>query len=152
MQQNGLMEILDRSRHEQLELCDMLEVIADSLPGRVDRGVCAQTAKQLAEIVARAHDTEEVYIFPRIAAAGPLVVDSAAMIEQLRNHHLADAFLVEELVEVLMSYEIGAPLQGPEATGYMLRGFFGGLRRHLALEHELFGVVLGQIDKDRQGP
>ena len=38
---------------------------------------------------------------------------------------------------MLLSYAEGRPTHSAEATGYMLRGFFEALRRHIAIEEEL---------------
>ncbi len=151
MRQNGLMEIFDRSRRAQLELCDQLEIIADSLPERVDRQTCALTAQALDEVIRSAHAIEEAHVFPLVTREATVEVDSSALVAHLRQDHLADAFLVEELVELLASYGSGTPLHGPEASGYMLRSFFGGLRRHLALEQELLGKALGRLDSKGHG-
>lgn len=147
MTTNGsLSNLFDQTQREQLELCAVLERIADSLPGDVDRQLCMQVARALGPVIHRAHETEEKHIFPALKKQGKIELDVAALVNQLSLDHVGDSFMAEEVVEVLMSYGTGNPLQDAEATGYILRGFFGGLRRHIALEQELFGAALAKYD------
>lgn len=134
------------SQNEQLALCDQLEEIADTLPDNVDRQACMHTARALLPVVNRAHRMEEDILFPLVEKSRAAVTDTAATLERLRIEHAGDECFVEELVDVLMSYGAGTPNQSPEATGYMLRGFFQGLRRHIAFEKELFGPMFSRND------
>jgi len=47
----------------------------------------------------------------------------------------------EEIQIELMQMTTGQPVLTPEATGYMLRGFFEGLRRHVRHERELVAAL-----------
>lgn len=141
-----MVSLFDRARVEQLALCDTLEEIADSLPDSVDRQMCIHTARALGPVIDRAHRMEENIIFPALERFGAFVIDLKATLERLRIEHAGDEFFAEELVEVLMSYGAGNPVHNAEATGYMLRGFFESLRRHIAFESELLGPILLQLD------
>lgn len=140
-----MVSLFDRARIEQLALCDTLEEIADSLPDNIDRQVCVHTARVIGPIIDRAHRMEEDVIFPALEPFGVLVIDLKATLERLRIEHAGDESFAEELVEVLMSYGAGNPVHNAEATGYMLRGFFESLRRHIAFESELLGPILLQL-------
>lgn len=133
------------SRREQLELCDLLEEIADSLPVEIDRQTCIHAAKALGPIITRGHEVEEKTLFKAVENAGPIEIDPAAIIARLRMDHLGNVYMIEEIFDVLISYGAGDPTHDAEATGYMLRGFFSGLRRHLALENELLAPALAKI-------
>ncbi len=128
-------------RDEQLSLCIVLEEIADSLPERVDAAVCKHVAKTLPLIIEGAHRYEEDVIFPLLEKSKISSVDLKTTIKRLKIEHLGDKCFAEELSEVLASYGKGMPNLAAEATGYMLRGFFEALRRHIAFEAELFANV-----------
>jgi Hemerythrin HHE cation binding domain len=142
-QRRNLAGLYSQTRDELLALCTVLEQIADSLPDKFDQQVCMHAARALVPLMDRAHRLEEEVLFPALTQSGSVLIDLKAMVEQLKFDHLGDEFFAEELAETLASYGAGAPLHDAEATGYMLRGFFVNIRRHTALEHELFAPVLG---------
>ncbi len=124
-----LMQTFERQR----KLCDDLEAVADSLPARLDRQFCLHLARQIGPLLQAAHAAEERFLFPTIggeAQAGELV-------ERLRLEHIEDECFGEEVQHELLQLGQGHPVLAPEATGYMLRGFFEGLRRHMRHELEL---------------
>lgn len=130
---------------EQQALCDVLERIADSLPAALDRKTCVDAAQALPEIIGRAHRFEEEVLFDALDAAESVELDLRPMLKRLREEHAGDEFFAEELSEALLSFAETQPLHSPETTGYMLRGFFQTLRRHIALEQELTRLLLGPI-------
>ncbi|MBU1174081.1 MAG: hemerythrin domain-containing protein [Alphaproteobacteria bacterium] len=122
---------------EQRTLCDALEQIADSLPDAIDRKVCLHVARLLPTLIARAHRYEEEVLFAALDRPGLTPFDPHPTLERLKIEHAGDECFAEELSEVLLSYAEGRPTHSAEATGYMLRGFFEALRRHIAIEEEL---------------
>ena len=122
---------------EQRMLCDALEQIADSLPDAVDRKVCLHAARLLPTLMVRAHRYEEDVLFAALDRPGLTPFNPHATLERLKMEHAGDECFAEELSEVLFSYAEGRPTHSAEATGYMLRGFFEALRRHIAIEEEL---------------
>lgn len=122
---------------EQRTLCDALEQIADSLPDAVDRKVCLHAARLLPTLMVRAHRYEEDVLFTALDRPGLTPFDPHPTLERLKVEHAGDECFAEELSEVLLSYAEGRPTHSAEATGYMLRGFFEALRRHIAIEEEL---------------
>lgn len=131
-----------QTRDELLALCAVLERIADSLPNTIDRGACLNAARTMIPLMDRAHRLEEDVLFPAVTKSDPLVIDFQATFERLKLDHAGDEYFAEELAETLVSCGQGTPLQNAEATGYMLRGFFVGLRRHIAFEDALLGPLL----------
>lgn len=125
------------AHRDQLALCDLLEEIADSLPGAIDRPNCIGAARALGPLIQRAHDLEEDIVFPAISMRWRDLVDIEATMERLRYEHIEDACFSEELYDALMAYGRGEDRPNPEAFGYMLRGFFESLRRHIAFEREV---------------
>lgn len=125
-----LREAFDR----QIDLCDTLEAIADSLPDRLDRHQCLRASRLLEPVVRQAHAVEEKYLFPQILE---FHADGAGIVERLRLEHVEDECFAEEVQFELSQIGKGGPVLAPETTGYMLRGFFEGLRRHVRHEEEL---------------
>lgn len=121
----------------QIALCDALEKIADDLPTKVDRQECLHIAKNIFPIIKRAHDFEETKLFPMFSDA-KFQINFEAILERLQSEHWEDESYALELQEALTEYVANSPASNAEALGYMLRGFFGSLRRHIASEEEFF--------------
>lgn len=141
MSTSALLESCHRIWHQQRQVCDALEMIADSLPDNVDRGLCLQTARMLPTLIAGAHELEETSLFSALESADMGDFDPQPTLSRLRVEHAGDECFAEELAEVLMSLGRGAPTHSAEATGYMLRAFFEALRRHIAIEEELAAML-----------
>nr|CAD6413495.1 hemerythrin domain-containing protein [Rhizobium sp. Q54] len=117
---------------EQLALCDELEEIADSLPANVNKQKCIYAAKALMPMIQALHRYEETVLFPRVQQRNG--ADSQGeTLSRLRYEHLEDEGYAEELTETLLKLGSDDPVN-VEAVGYMLRGFFEGMRRHIAFE------------------
>ena len=119
---------------QQLALCDVLEEIADSLPYALNHQRCLRAAQLIGPVLRGAHAVEEAVLFPRILAAH---ANGRSVVEQLRLEHLEDECFAEEVQYELQLLGCRQPVLAPDATGYMLRGFFECLRRHVRHEHEL---------------
>lgn len=124
----------------QMNLCDLLEHIADSLPQRLNRQECLHAARLIGPLIKQAHAAEEQLLFPEVAAA---LGDGPGVIERLRLEHIEDECFAEEVQYELLQMGQGRPLLAPEATGYMLRGFFEGVRRHIRHEIDLLSRLDG---------
>ncbi len=131
-----------KSHHDsQLKLCDELEEIADSLPDQIDVVRCLRAAKTLDPAVKYAHRFEELELFPLLANNQRAPLELQQSLQRLRYEHLEDESFAEELADKLLDTVEGriAPAvstEQAELLGYMLRGFFEGLRRHIAFEQE----------------
>jgi len=132
--------------HDQNALCDQLEAIADSLPDHFDRQACLWMAQSICVVVERNHKFEEHVVFPKLEQAWRQVPDMERTLERLRFEHCADDSYAGELRDALMPYGRGRPEVPPSTIGYMLRGFFEGLRRHIAFEREIVLPLLRLID------
>ncbi|MDP3525097.1 MAG: hemerythrin domain-containing protein [Hoeflea sp.] len=127
---------LRKAHREQLLLCDRLEEIADSLPDSVNRQKCLYAARALGPMVRGVHRFEEEVVFPMVAARLEGDDKIQATLNRLRFEHCEDECFAEELTEALHALASAANDINVEATGYMLRGFFEAMRRHLAFEDE----------------
>lgn len=127
---------LRKAHKEQLLLCDRLEEIADSLPDSVNRQKCIYAARALGPMIRGVHRFEEEVVFPLIASQLKDDDQIEATLTRLRFEHCEDECFAEELTEALHDLGAGNPDINIEATGYMLRGFFEAMRRHIAFESE----------------
>lgn len=134
--------MLTASQNRQLGLCAELEDLADSMPHRLERARCLELGQAILRIVLEAQDVEERLLFPRVNGVVNWQADLGASIERLRAEHLSDICFGEEIGEALVTFgRDGGPVDA-EVLGYMLRGFFEGLRRHLAFEREILLPLL----------
>lgn len=124
------------AHREQLLLCDALEEIADSLPANVNRQKCIYAAKVLGPLIHNLHRYEEQVIFPHLAAQAGRAGALEATLNRLKFEHCEDECFAEELIDTLLKLGSGAEDVNAEAAGYMLRGFFETIRRHIAFERE----------------
>jgi hypothetical protein len=129
------LEWLQRAHAEQLVLCDQLEEIADSLPANIDRKKCLYAAKALSPLIKGVHNYEETILFPWLESTTDIQPALRETLNRLKFEHCEDACFAEELTDTLLRLGSGEPVN-VEATGYMLRGFFEALRRHIAFERE----------------
>ena len=123
---------IQRVHAQKLKLCDALETIADDLPARVDRLQCLTVASTLVPLLRECQRFEEESVFPAFANAG----GSGAVVARLVAEHAEDGFAAEDVSETLLAHGHGKPIENPEALGYMLRGMFEALRRHVAFERD----------------
>lgn len=134
----GLSMELRDAFDRQMGLCDLLEGVADSLPSRLDRQQCLHIARMIGPLIKQAHAAEEAMLFPHLTVGHS---DGCELVERLRLEHIEDECFAEEVQFELLQLGKGQPVLAPEATGYMLRGFFEGMRRHIRHELELIAAV-----------
>ncbi|MBX3566776.1 MAG: hemerythrin domain-containing protein [Rhizobiaceae bacterium] len=126
-----------RAAHgDKLRLCDALEQVADTLPGHVDRILCLQIANALVPLLRDVHRYEEEVIFPAYEAIRGATETTATSLRRLCAEHVEDECFADEVTQVLLSIGHGCAIDNPEAVGFMLRGLFETLRRHIAFEAE----------------
>lgn len=135
-------EGLEKAFQAQLALCDLLEQIADSIPGNIDHGACSVLAGELCPLIRSIHRFEEESLYPLTQRTPDNAPQMAATIKRLKHEHFEDECFAEELVEALRELSLDKVPENPEAVGYMLRGFFEALRRHVAFEREHLEVLI----------
>lgn len=137
---------LYRAHTEQLALCRELEEIADSLPASINRQKCIYAAKALGPLIKGIHHYEETVLFPQLEASPDATDALGPTLERLKFEHCEDECFAEELTDALLKLGSGDRVN-MEAVGYMLRGFFEGIRRHIAFEREhlLQGVTVDEL-------
>lgn len=131
------LEGFDAHQRQMEALCARLELIADLLPDQVDPTLCKFTSDNMVKTLSDAQAFEEEELFPILKELSHLDADMGQLIGQLRDEHYEDLCFAEEVRDNLRAIIIGEPTQTANATGYMLRGFFEKLRRHMAYERHL---------------
>ena len=127
---------LKRAHDAQLALCEALEEIADSLPANVNRQKCLHAAKSLIPLINGIHRYEEDTLFPLLEKAPTRDAARIEAIARLKFEHVEDECFAEELTDTLTRLGSGDGTVNAEAAGYMLRGFFESIRRHIAFEQQ----------------
>ncbi|MEM9733378.1 MAG: hemerythrin domain-containing protein [Pseudomonadota bacterium] len=131
--------LLDKHLKKQLVLCDALENIADALPESVNNQNCLHVAGSIYPIIKSAHEFEENQLFP-LLTEGEAPENLAQTLTRLHEEHWEDESFSAELTEALRDFVAGRDTN-TDKLAYMLRGFFEGLRRHIAFEKEALGLV-----------
>lgn len=134
----------------QMQLCEELERLADALPDHIENQQCLHTARSIYPEIKRSHDFEEKVLFPAARAFDAENLGLFSTLERLRYEHWEDESFAEELTEALISFVTEPEKRNPEKLAYMLRGFFEGLRRHIAFEREhLIPLLLEFAERDK---
>jgi hemerythrin-like domain-containing protein len=122
----------------QLELCDLLECLADGLPD-FDRAIARSAGAILRHGFEPHLQLEEDMLFPLLRRRAPEGAPLRAVMRQLEAEHAADESLAHELADELQLLVDTGLVRNAEMLGYMLRGFFEHQRRHIEWEN---GVLL----------
>ncbi|WP_424983426.1 hemerythrin domain-containing protein [Maritalea sp. S77] len=133
----SMLDGFDAHQRQMESLCSRLELIADLLPDQADPTLCKFTSDSMMSTLSDAQSFEENELFPMLEVLGHLEPEMDRLVEQLRDEHYEDLCFAEEVRDNLASMIQGEPTQTANATGYMLRGFFEKLRRHMAYERHL---------------
>jgi hypothetical protein len=136
-------EVMRRGHLQKLRLCEALEDVADSLPANVDRLQCLAIANLLVPLLRDVHRYEEDVIFPAYGAAATARAPEDATIRRLLTEHVEDECFAGEVTQALLAIGHGEGIANPDAVGFMLRGMFETLRRHIAFEREHILPLIG---------
>lgn len=120
----------------QENLCARLEALADELPDKIDHQICLHLARQIGSVVKKAHRFEEGILFPLLKGTTRDENSLTQTLTRLQYEHFEDEAYADELAEALTGFVTGSGRPTAETLGYMLRGFFESMRRHLAFERE----------------
>ena len=127
----------DASIGRQLDLCRALEGLADALPTRVDTHAAMRLADRLHPTLRRSRLLEETMIFPVLMISRR---DIGPILERLHTEHLEDEDHAGDIRDAVGRFVIGQARRGRkengEELGYMLRGLFTSLRRHVAFDRD----------------
>jgi hemerythrin-like domain-containing protein len=141
MPEPTISQTFEKHLKHQRAICETLEEIADSLPGGVNRQTCLHAARCIPNIIKSAHHFEQEVLFPFLQAKSVDTEKLDVAINRLYAEHLEDEGYGDEICEALLTIGQGQSID-PEKLGYMLRGFFEGIRRHIAFEREVLAPLL----------
>ncbi len=128
---------------QQVDLCCALEILADALPSHVDTRAATLLAETLEETLHHCHQIEENFIFPAILTARPGMLST---ITRLRAEHVEDEEQACEVKDAIAEFVIRQKRKDVEKFGYLLRGLFVALRRHLAFDRDYVLPLYRRID------
>lgn len=118
----------------QQELCDVLEEIADALPGPIDPARAEFALAVLRSGLSRHMAIQEHVLFPILNRRALDTDDINALFSRITRDNTADEGLAYDTADQLeAAVETGGP-KNPDMLAYMLRGMFEGRRRHIAWE------------------
>ena len=126
-------------------LCDALEKIANNLPRSTDKQACLSLTRSIFPIIHEAHEFEEKKLFPYLLDANQQNKPLIKSLGRLQFEHYEDETFAQEISEALHEYVTGEDKLFAEKLAYMLRGFFEGVRRHLAFEKEHLIPLLQKV-------
>jgi len=136
------------SLHDRkLRLCSELESIADTLPQHPNLLICLLVASELVPLLAASHQFEEDRLFPAFMTGTSDPEARGLSVRRLRAEHVEDACAAQDITELLFATGHGHPIENPEAFGFMLRGFFENVRRHVAFEREHIMPIVAEMQK-----
>jgi hypothetical protein len=137
---------LARTHRDKLKHCDALEELADALPSHIDRRKCLVLAATLVPLLQESHAYEETYVFPAFERGAHSIDAGRGTTKRLKTEHVQDECAAQDLSDILFAIGHGAPVNNPEALGFMLRAFFESVRRHIAFEREHFFPFIATDD------
>ena len=148
--QRSPLDLIEHEHAQNMRLCDLLEQIADGLPGDVDRRRCREAASALRYQLPLNHQDEEKGLFPLLRARAGASQNLDAILSRLASEHAADESFAGELTEELDHLAATGEARNPEVLGYMLRGFFESYRRHIQWEDTILLPLARQILTDEE--
>ena len=131
------MALIRAEQSLQLQLCDVLEHLADGLPGVGDRRLAQMASVGLTQGMVLHRDIGEKLLFPLMRKRGPASVGLMPLLTLLEREHAADQDQSYETAEELRALADSGRADNPGMLGYMLRGTFESLRRHVGWEKAL---------------
>lgn len=136
----------EKNLARQQALSQLLESMADALPGGLMSQQCLQLARSLYPMMRRMHAFEENDLFPVLMDL-PAKPDSLPdSLERLRFEHMEDESYATEVCDALTEYVALPTPEKASVLSYMLRGFFDNLSRHIAFEREHLLPLLRSAD------
>jgi hypothetical protein len=128
------LDLIERQHAGQESLCDVLEEIADCLPGKIDAALMAKAVTGLSHDLPLMQRDMNEGLFPLLHAHCLPEDRIDDILPRLQVEKTTDLSFASEIIEALGAMAGGAPVRNPNTLGYMLRGFFESYRRHLHWE------------------
>lgn len=117
----------------QFDICKTLESLADRLPTQVNRCEAVSLASRIPRTLQRAHLLEETMIFPVLMITQGEI---GVTLNRLRHEHREDEDHAADIYDAIEALAKRRPIISSAEMGYMFRGLFISLRRHLAFDRD----------------
>ncbi|MFM7083417.1 MAG: hemerythrin domain-containing protein [Hyphomicrobium sp.] len=129
--------LLEEEHELQRELCNVLEALADDLPSSFDKDLANVALSILESSLERHMKFEDEALFPLLRKCLTDTDPIHAALECLEEEHERDGANLYEITEALRSAIEDNSIKNAEMLGYILRGYFESLRRHVAWEDKV---------------
>jgi hemerythrin-like domain-containing protein len=123
--------VIEEDHVLHLELCDVLERIADGLPHGADPRLARVAVTFLRNGFPAHLRMEEHVLFQLLERHAATAGYLRPAIEHLKAEHSADACAALEIADELQVLAVHGRVANADMLGYMLRGFFETQRRHI---------------------
>jgi hypothetical protein len=138
-------KIVESEQVHLKDLCDTLEAIADGFPGATTPSVARSAAEILRDELPRLHCHEEKILYPLLLQRVLPEDNIEEILAGFGLEHAMDEGYAEEVLALLDQLAAGMEMANAEMAGYLLRGFFESLRRHLRWE----GIIILRLARQR---
>jgi len=125
---------LENEHRLQQELCDVLEEIADTLPGPIEPAQVEFATTVLRTSIGRHIAILTHLLFPVLRERALANDEIKTFIGQITADNAADEVLAYDTADQLEAAADKRQAGKPDMLAYMLRGMFEGRRRHIAWE------------------
>jgi hypothetical protein len=122
---------------EQRRLCDLLEQIADALPGPLSSTGAERAIPSLRTEIARHSAILQHILFPVLRRRATVSDDLDTLWRQVMTNNASDELLADDTADTLADAVAAGRPANAEMLAYMLRCLFEGRRRYLAWEEAL---------------
>lgn len=119
----------------KVELCHVLEALADGLPHEANKSQAEIAVTVLRNVLPDHIALEEQHLFPLLMRRNEGDPRCNQLLEQLKHEHDSDEAFGYEIAEELEWLIGDGTARNAEMLGYMLRGFFVAIRRHVKWEN-----------------
>lgn len=137
--------VIEEDHALQLELCDLLEDLADGLPRRLEESWAATAVGVLSQTWPLHVALEEDVLFPLLRQRAAEDATLLEILVRLEAEHDSDEDFAHEIAEELSAVLDDGHIRNPDMLGYMLRGFFDSQRRHVAWENMVMLPVARRV-------
>jgi len=132
---------LDRA----LEVCDLLEALADDLPRR-SAVIWRDAKRQCAEVLQSHMAAGQALVLHFLDQSAQITPSQRDVLLRFRGDYAHLAHSVEDLDDLLFdATATDRACVGPEALGYALRSHFEGLRRHIGWERDVLVPMMTRL-------
>lgn len=147
------LDILDEEHSIFLDVCAVLEHVADGLPDEADLCLAVNAADIVVRHQGDHYASESGVLFPALRQKVGNDHLIARILEQLDSHREQDVDVANEILDVLQSQRDTRKPTNPGMIGYMLRHYFIGERRQIAWERRIVlpaaRMLLDEADMSR---